>query len=269
MLRNQCLKEIAPDATTLFFGVSDLDNGYAHVAGDIDVGNNNLTDIAFVYDEYWGAADTTAIAMADVALHEAGHTYGLFHVRSKRHPETMGLRYSTSQSFWAQDTSYMDKTFRLREFTGTQNSYQVMNNTFVTNGATSPPTSGPVANTNYLSEELLYNQHRHAEHANLVDHDHDRCFSFFDVDGLDRPDDADIFGSQVQRVDDVFASQGVAASEPTPVGPWTGRLDLSSASLSLFSHDYDEDRDEVSLWEMARQWNPHSLVDLTLASHSS
>jgi hypothetical protein len=122
-------------ATTVFLGPSTLEDhginsakrNLFHTAGDIDVGNNNLTDIAFVTDETWGSADATATALADVVLHEAGHTYGLFHVQSRRWNETMGLRYSIkNQVEWVQDTGYLDRSFRYDGYKGSQNSYQVV-----------------------------------------------------------------------------------------------------------------------------------------------
>ncbi len=141
-------------ATTIFLGVSTLSNGYYHVAADVDFGNNNRTDIAFVGDENWGAVERTALAMADVTLHEAGHTYGLYHVNSGTYPETMGLRYSNDdQSLWAVNTSFMNRTFA--EFVdeygphgggrGPQNSYQTMANAFglVSGGGGSGPAGSP------------------------------------------------------------------------------------------------------------------------------
>ena len=64
-------------------------------------------------DEWWGSVDSTALALADVVLHEAGHTYGLFHVDTVMDgvalPESMGLRYSEpDKALWVQDTSFMD-----------------------------------------------------------------------------------------------------------------------------------------------------------------
>jgi len=99
--------------TTIFIGDNDIDR---HVAGDIDYGNDNRTDIAFVDQESWGNADDTALALAHVVLHEAGHTYGLHHVNTnidgRAFPEAMGFRYSEhDQSHWVQDTSFMDRTF--------------------------------------------------------------------------------------------------------------------------------------------------------------
>jgi hypothetical protein len=123
------------NATTIFLGQSTLTNGNFHVACDIDYGNNNRTDIAFVGNEYvWGSANDTAIAMADVTLHEAGHTFGLHHVNSGTALESMGRRYSTSQSQWVVNTSFMNQTFAGYAPHGTtpQNSYQVMVQNFGT-----------------------------------------------------------------------------------------------------------------------------------------
>jgi hypothetical protein len=101
-------------ATTIFLGKSDLSSGY-HIACDVDVFNNNKTDIAFVGDEDHGSSASTAMALADVTLHEAGHTYGLHHVDCHQngvlYPESMGLRYSAPQPEWIRDTSFMDRSF--------------------------------------------------------------------------------------------------------------------------------------------------------------
>lgn len=99
-------------ATTIFLGQSTLTDGGYHIACDVDIGNNNLTDIAFVGNEDWGSANDTAIALADVTLHEAGHTWGLWHVASGAAIESMGLRYNTDQSEWVQNTRFLDQTFQ-------------------------------------------------------------------------------------------------------------------------------------------------------------
>lgn len=123
-------------ATTVFVGRSTLTGGYTNVASAIDAGNTDRTDIAFVADEDWGTLERTALAMADVILHEAGHTWGLVHVNSGTAPETMGIRYSISDSSqWAQQTAFLDRTFAVRPEGGsvgatTQNSYQTMLQTF-------------------------------------------------------------------------------------------------------------------------------------------
>lgn len=119
-------------ATTVFFGPATLTGGGYHIACDIDMGNNNPTDIAFVGDEDWGTAADTALAMADVGLHEAGHTFGLWHVASGTNPESMGLRYNTPQSQWLTNTFFMDQTFNayvsggVAHGPGPQNSHQTM-----------------------------------------------------------------------------------------------------------------------------------------------
>lgn len=67
-------------ATTVFVGRSSVDDG-PHIAGDIDFGNDNLTDIAFVGEEDWLSDRGTALVTSQLVLHEAGHTFGLEHVR--------------------------------------------------------------------------------------------------------------------------------------------------------------------------------------------
>lgn len=119
-------------ATTIFLGPATLTGGGYHIACDIDQGNNNPTDIAFVGDEDWGSAANTAITMADVTLHEAGHTFGLWHVASGTALESMGLRYNTAQSQWVQDTRFLDQTFNayvsggFAHGPGPQNAHQSM-----------------------------------------------------------------------------------------------------------------------------------------------
>jgi hypothetical protein len=118
--------------TTIFVGTRD--EGHPHIAGDVDFGNNNRTDIAFVGNENWGNAADTAMALSDVILHEAGHTYGLFHVNTlvggTLYAESMGLRYSSSQDNWLQNSSFLDRTFV--EYAdhgggrGSQNTHQTM-----------------------------------------------------------------------------------------------------------------------------------------------
>jgi hypothetical protein len=136
-------------ATTLFFGPNGLSN--QHVACDIDYGNNNRTDIAFIGDEnVWGTAERMGVALADVALHEAGHTFGLHHVNTHQdgliYFESMGWRYTQGdQSRWVQDTTFQDRTFvayvdqnGFPHGPGPQNTYQTMRRNFGVTGSPAP-----------------------------------------------------------------------------------------------------------------------------------
>ncbi len=146
-------------ATTIFLGQSTLTGGHRHVAGDIDYFNDNRTDIAFVGDEYgWGPSLNMALALADVTLHEAGHTYGLYHVDARQdgvlYPESMGLRYSTPDvSRWLADTSFMDRTFG--EYLdhgggrGPQNAYLTLARNF-----NPSPLAGPVPEPRFPADAL-------------------------------------------------------------------------------------------------------------------
>ena len=97
-------------ATTLFVGRSDIagvQNSSSGVAASVDFGNDNLTDIAFVQDHIvargFGDGSFKAIVngLAHIALHEAGHTYGLFHVNTTQghhiHQDAMGFAYTVQQ----------------------------------------------------------------------------------------------------------------------------------------------------------------------------
>lgn len=128
------------NATTIFLGPSSLTGGY-HIAGDIDIGNGNPTDIAFVGNEDWGSAEDTALALADVTLHEAGHTWGLWHVSSGTDLESMGLRYNQpNQNLWLANTSFLNATYAQYSNHGPSsiNTFQTMHNVFGY-GFASPP----------------------------------------------------------------------------------------------------------------------------------
>lgn len=175
-------------ATTIFLGRSTLSNDYYHVANDIDFGNNNRTDIAFVGDEDWGSVTNTAIAMADVTLHEAGHTFGLYHVQSGTAPESMGLRYSTPQSQWVTDTRFVDQAFNELPGhgggRGPQNAYQTMLRTFPVNGSNPSGNNGVNPLSPEAVRDILRAGYGHGPHNLPIqdgfgsggdhdDHDHD------------------------------------------------------------------------------------------------
>lgn len=125
-------------ATTVFVGPSSHGQ---HIAASIDAGNDNRTDIAFVDQEYWNDRNEDVLAMADVILHEAGHTFGLYHVNSGNDSETMGVRYNTPSETWARDTVFQDIAYQRRDGhgpPGTQNSFQYMLSTFGSSSTGSP-----------------------------------------------------------------------------------------------------------------------------------
>jgi hypothetical protein len=105
--------------TTIFIGPDNMQGSFGGIAGDLDYGNDNWTDIAFARPTTFGDAASTARRMADRLLHEAGHTFGLFHVNTNQnnsiYTETMGLsytvgRYGAPSNSWP-ETSYQDRTF--------------------------------------------------------------------------------------------------------------------------------------------------------------
>lgn len=84
----------------------------------------------------------------------------------------MGLRYSNAnQNYWVNNTSYMNQSFYLREFYGSQDSYQVVANAF---GVRSdlPTVPGDVTIASLRREErLLFHPEGVADGA--ADHDED------------------------------------------------------------------------------------------------
>lgn len=174
--------------TTIFLGRSTLTNNLYHVANDIDFGNNNRTDIAFVGDENWGSATNTAIALSDVTLHEAGHTFGLYHVQSGDASESMGLRYSTPQSEWLRDTRFVDQAFNELPGhgggRGLQNTYQTMLGLFPPNGSSPAGSNGVTPLSPQEVRNILLAGYGHGPHNLPIqdgfapggehdDHDHD------------------------------------------------------------------------------------------------
>ncbi len=141
-------------STTIFVGNTNMALLQEHggIACDIDRGNSNPTDIAFANPSRRSGEDGIR-GTADTILHEAGHTWGLFHVNTAQNgailSESMGYLYTqdlykqTSASF--DDTSFLNVTFI--EFTDAkgqsngidpqrteyQNSYQEMMKVFGNN----------------------------------------------------------------------------------------------------------------------------------------
>lgn len=206
-------------ATTIFLGANSIPDSIPHIACDIDVGNNNRTDVAFVRNEDWGDVETTAVAMTDVVIHEAGHTYGLFHVNSGTALETMGLRYNTSQDFWAQNTSYLNQTFQLRESYGTQNSYQVM-------AATFGVTSNAQHSSNLRTAAVAHLFDLHCGEDELFEHEHIGGGPSFQaavaVSIPEAVDNADRGAPQGARADDAPALVR-AAFQPQQLRPISNR----------------------------------------------
>lgn len=156
--RTTGIEESATGSTTVFVGNTNVLDVQAHdgLTCSVDYGNDDRKDVAFVRSEPLDAdafedvglfdrIERQALQLADNILHEAGHTFGLYHVVANPGPtgnpdpnatvlvETMGLRYATlgkSKETWAKDTKYMD--FELPPLDGDgmgrgpQNSYRIM-----------------------------------------------------------------------------------------------------------------------------------------------
>ncbi len=247
-------------ATTLFLGRSTLSNGLVHVADDIDFGNNNRTDIAFVGDENWGTASNTAIAMSDVALHEAGHTFGLYHVQSGSAAESMGLRYNTPQSQWVTDTRFVDQAFNELPGhgggRGPQNAFQTMLRAFPVNGSTPAGSNGANPLTAQEVRNILlagYGEGPHnlpiqdgfAPDGAYDDHDHDHEHH---VEGTELSEaiavatrlDATRLSTEIGSYSDVL----VATANQTERLTQIGSSQAGESSTQLNTHDDD---DQVTL----------------------
>lgn len=90
--------------------------------------------------------------MADVALHEAGHTFGLYHVLTGNTLESMGRRYNTPQSSWVANTAFLNQTFSIfpgHGPSGTQNSFQYMRSVF--GGPTSDPSADVLGSVDWAA----------------------------------------------------------------------------------------------------------------------
>lgn len=191
-------------ATTVFVGQDNIRLSFGGIACDIDYGNNNRTDIAFVRPVTGSTNGQTATMMADLILHEAGHTYGLYHVSSPYRNEAMGLGYSIGAQA-GMDAAFVNQSFpeyvdanglRHGGGRGPQNSYQVMNGTFVTgtvraSAASSAPSSyflhydsphGPMP----MGHDDHDQDHVHEQNQ---DQDHDLAFDHADDDVHDHDQD--------------------------------------------------------------------------------
>lgn len=142
--------------TTIFVGANP---GLGHIAADIDYGNDNRTDIAFVTNEDWGTASRTATALADTVLHEAGHTFGLHHVNTnvngRIYEESMGFRYSEDNpANWVKDTAFLDRTFAPIPGHGptSQNSHQTMLRNF---GIAQQVAQGKLATVSFVDQGVV------------------------------------------------------------------------------------------------------------------
>ncbi len=123
--------------TTVYVGPVDYPIQATGVAGDIDYGNDNRTDIAFVRENI--ATNASLVQYhADLIVHESGHTFGLFHVNSPGTVEAMGAGYSEN-TFYGMDVSYMNRDFPEYQNhgggRGHQNSFATLTANFSNNGA--------------------------------------------------------------------------------------------------------------------------------------
>jgi hypothetical protein len=125
-------------ATTVLVGMNDEPNrgNYLGLASDIDVGNVNRTDIAMATgtSQWFGlGVNDLALRMADLILHEAGHTWGLWHVNAPSTArEAMAAGGPGLQA--GINLTFENQAYARRDSTGpAQNSYQYLYQVFVTN----------------------------------------------------------------------------------------------------------------------------------------
>ncbi|MEI7684910.1 MAG: hypothetical protein WCL32_07760 [Planctomycetota bacterium] len=133
-------------ATTIFMGMDSINGRFAGIASGVDLGNDDVTDIAFVRNYYpTNPLESLAASMADLVIHEAGHTWGLQHVDAPEAGEAMGTFYTGSNQ------TFMNRSFTTLGALGgyaTQNSYQVLYQTFVQNNPPRPvAAAAPSANS--------------------------------------------------------------------------------------------------------------------------
>ncbi len=75
--------------STVFVGTNTEVGNWIGIASDVDFGNDNRTDIALAREVLGQTPAQTAQRMANLILHEAGHTFGLCHVQSLGNAEAM------------------------------------------------------------------------------------------------------------------------------------------------------------------------------------
>jgi Ca2+-binding RTX toxin-like protein len=87
---------VGQNATTLFIGPATIDYSFGHgISSEVDFGNTNNTDVAFVKTVLGNTDAEKAQFVANVAAHEVGHTYGL------RHVDNLGYNELTLHGFLA------------------------------------------------------------------------------------------------------------------------------------------------------------------------
>lgn len=134
---------VGEQATTVFVGnVEEFDENEPHRAGDIDINNDNATDIAFVGEEDWGSIDRTALATANIILHEAGHTFGLRHISEAGEDSDEVMQTGRETPTTLRPRAFTDTDFPTGD--GTQNSFEIMLGLF--EGSTSTATDFPEYN---------------------------------------------------------------------------------------------------------------------------
>lgn len=109
--------------TTIFMGRSTPG---LHVASDLDVGNNNLVDLAFVQPEQWFTDEQTAIAIKNWALHEYGHTVGLLHEQESSRDDGQKNAMELGATTPLRYAAFLNEDRPLLAGVGTQNSWEVL-----------------------------------------------------------------------------------------------------------------------------------------------
>ncbi|HVK09663.1 MAG TPA: hypothetical protein VM597_12885, partial [Gemmataceae bacterium] len=120
-------------ATTVFVGPSTIDQavGLHGRAGDVDLGNDNKTDVAVARTEK-GATNAEKIQfVANVIAHEAGHTFGLRHKTNVANGQALNELMvqgssTTVAQFQTNNFTFLDRTFNLAHDPGTENSYRTL-----------------------------------------------------------------------------------------------------------------------------------------------